>query len=157
MRQNPCMCIKNRLQHPRKGGIYGGFRYHKQYQTQNNGQSWIETPRPSNKPADAASTSTRQICHVVGAQSSLLVMIAVLAGLLLSAPLSAQVKSAGIGGSIVDSTGAVVGGAEITVTEQATKTSVKAITTNAGDFSVRISRLVPTRLMFSIQASRRNT
>jgi len=69
-------------------------------------------------------------------KSSLLVMIAVLAGLLLSAPLSAQVKSAGIGGSIVDSTGAVVGGAEITVTEQATKTSVKAITTNAGDFSV---------------------
>ena len=51
-------------------------------------------------------------------------------------PLAAQVKSAGIQGSVTDPSGSVIPDAKLAVTEQATKETVRAVTSHSGDFTV---------------------
>jgi hypothetical protein len=65
-----------------------------------------------------------------------LILLCALVSSLAMTPAYAQVKSAGISGSVVDSGKAVIAGAEITVTEQATRTSQKSLSDGAGQFTV---------------------
>ena len=65
-----------------------------------------------------------------------LVMIAMLSTCLGTVPSFAQVKSAAIIGSVTDTTGSVVSGATVAITEQKTNVSQNVVSTGSGDFSI---------------------
>ena len=59
-----------------------------------------------------------------------------LTGLLFPALSHAQIRSATITGTVTDSTGGVVPGATVVVTNEATNETTEAVTTDAGQFTV---------------------
>ena len=70
---------------------------------------------------------------------------------LLATLLSAQSERGNITGTVSDPTGAVIGGAEVKVTNRATNTTANARTTAAGDYNV--SNLSPGEYRVEISAT----
>ena len=75
-----------------------------------------------------------------------------LVGLLLLAPRTASAQaSAGITGTVTDSTGAVVRGAKVSVVNEATSVSDKTVTESAGTYSFK--GLLPGHYTVTVEAS----
>ncbi len=93
----------------------------------------LVSPRRHKRPLPAGSLAARR----AGLPMQILrvIVLAVVASGLCSVPMSGQVKSAAINGTVTDASGSAVAGAQLTVTEQNTNVSQNVVSNGSGEFS----------------------